>query len=444
MPSSKRIQLLLIFLLSIALISGPATRRSKAQAGLYSIVEIGTLGGNFSKAMSITNNGKVVGQTTTSPSSSSTVPFIWIGGSMTNITNFGGTNGIANAAAEIGYVVGAADGINSTNSFIWSDIFGKKDLGSLGGLSSFAFDINNAFQIVGQTELTGPGVLTDRAFVWDNVNLIRAIPTLGGNSNAAYGINSSGQIVGHSITTSGVTHAFILSQGVLTDLGTLGGTQSIAHKVNDSGHVVGYSTLTSGSINPPFHAFVWTANGGMTDLGALAGNRSIAYDINNAGEIVGSSEVAPGVTHAFIHSPLSGMLDLNNALVGSGWTLQEARGINDRGQIVGFGINPSGFTRGFLLTPMQDEIPGGEPPPCGGATANPIVLPPQTPMPEENLKPNKRSKNPPLRISQRAIWSETPPDTPTATSGKRPRLILPAAKLRFSRKFLTESAENDR
>jgi probable HAF family extracellular repeat protein len=391
----KKIQLPFLIVLSLAVISLPTSQRSAAQVATYTVIDLGTLGGSESKAFGISNSGTIVGNSINALGFR--VPFVWKAGVMNGtIGTFGGNNGTSDAVNEIGYVVGAADNATTPSPFIWSDIFGKKDLGSLGGASA-AYDINNANQIVGQSDIAAGGNLINRAFVWDVLNGIRQIATLGGSSNAAFGINDAGQIVGYSITTSGVAHAFLLSGGNLTDLGTLGGTLSIAHKINHSGQVVGYSTLSSGTLNPPYHAFIWSPGGPMTDLGALAGNRSIAYDINNLGQVVGMSEIAAGVPRAFLHSQLGGLVDLNQLAVGSGWTLLEARGINDKGQIVGFGINPAGFTHAFLLLPLIDDIPGGEPPPCAILPNNPIVLPEPTPLPKSNPKRNPQMRLPRVR-----------------------------------------------
>ncbi len=377
MRDFRNLRCAFVCLLAIALLLVTLPPPIAAQDVTYTITDLGPLAGSESKAYGLNRTGRVVGESSTSGGAGFRNPVVWNNGVVGDIATFGGVAGSAFAVNDIGYAVGGADNSSTqTHAFIWSDIFGKKDLGTLGGSTSIATDINNANQVVGQSEFGGPGSLLNRGYVWDNTNGSVLIPTLGGSSNAARGINDSGHIVGYSDTASGEQHGFFLAAGVNHDIPTLGGTLSIANEVNNNGQVVGYSTLVSGTLNPPYHAFVWLPGTTPTDIGTLTGGtKSIAYDINDSGEIVGAAEIAPGVSRAFVWNATSGMRNLNDLAPGSGWTLQEARGINAKGQIVGFGLNPSGFTHGFLATLNIDEIPGGEPPPCFVQPSTPIIMP---------------------------------------------------------------------
>ena len=178
---------------------------------------------------------------------------------------------------------------------------------------------------------------TDHAFVYSN-GTMTDLSTPIGVPGIATAINDSGQIVGFSELTSdpdGPTHAFNFTTD--TDMGTLGGNGSHAFGINASGQVVGDSYTANGT----WHPFLY-ANGHITDLGTLGGVwvDGGAGGINTGGQIVGYMEnPITGAEHAFLYSN-GQMIDLNSLISPtSGWTLQAAGSINDSGQIVGQGIS---------------------------------------------------------------------------------------------------------
>jgi probable HAF family extracellular repeat protein len=126
-----------------------------------------------------------------------------------------------------------------------------------------------------------------------------AIGALSGASGStiATSVNAVGQIAGSSPVATGDQHAFLYSNGVMTDLGTLGGTASVAYGLNASGQVVGASSTAAGAQ----HAFLYS-NGVMTDLGTLGGTGSVAYGINAAGEIAGTLTTAAGNPEGFSYA----------------------------------------------------------------------------------------------------------------------------------------------
>src|SRR5213080_1236416 len=101
-----------------------------------------------------------------------------------------------------------------------------------------------------------------RAFLWSNGSM-SDIGTLGGDAAEAWDINDAGQIVGDS-EAFGLSHAFLWQDGTMTDLGTLGGIRGLsgAYGINEAGQVVGYSYTQSYGME---HAFLWQ-DGVMTDL----------------------------------------------------------------------------------------------------------------------------------------------------------------------------------
>jgi probable HAF family extracellular repeat protein len=131
--------------------------------------------------------------------------------------------------------------------------------------------------------------------------------TLGGATSIAHDVNDRTEVVGFAETTAGQPHAFLwtASDG-MRDLGTLGASASMALALNNRTAIVGGSG----------RAFLWTEQLGAVDLGTLGGRTSCASDINDAGCIVGVSQTggtdARGlpVTRAFLRTPDGRMLDL--------------------------------------------------------------------------------------------------------------------------------------
>jgi probable HAF family extracellular repeat protein len=162
-------------------------------------------------------------------------------------------------------------------------------------------------------------------------------------------INDAGQVVGRS-SPSGNTiyHAFLHSDGTMTDLGTLGGTSSTANAINGVAQIVGASQIVGDSA---YRAFLYQ-NGTMTNLGTLGGN-SYATGINANGQIVGYSEVQGQVPRAFLYQ--GGVMRELLSLIDpqSGWTALRTAAINDKGQIVGVG-DIGGHQHAYLLTVVPE------------------------------------------------------------------------------------------
>jgi probable HAF family extracellular repeat protein len=133
----------------------------------------------------------------------------------------------------------------------------------------------------------------------------------------------------------------------MTDLGTFGGNPSAAWAINDLGQVVGSSNIpTELHVR---HAFIYS-NGVLTDLDARIGaGGSIGNDINNRGQIVGFS----GGLGAFVlrgddAESLNALLDH-----ATGWQISDVSAINDQGQIAATGVL-DGTSYAVLLTPVPE------------------------------------------------------------------------------------------
>jgi len=173
------------------------------------------------------------------------------------------------------------------------------------------------------------------AVLWRRGRLID-LGTLGGRSSAATDVNNRGEIVGWSLVTADQLHAFVWKRGRMLDLGTLGGPTSYATAINDRGDVVGYSSLPGGAF--VVHAFLWRG-GRMTDLGTLNGGYSEALGIDNAGVVVGLSSVdgMNAVPVRFAHGRALALSSRYGSAVA----------VNQRGQIAG---TWSGGYGAFLLS----------------------------------------------------------------------------------------------
>ena len=321
------------------------TGRSALGEILYTVTDLGTLGGSNSYATGINNSGQVVGYADTS--SGSTHAFLYSNGTMADLGTLSGASssyglGTNNNGQVVGYTY-AANG--SYRAFLYSNGT-MADLGTLpGGSWSWATGINDNGQVVGWATPSS-GTLTEHAFLYSNGKMAD-LGTLGGLQSQAYGINNNGQVVGAVTPSSGDAYAFLYSSsnGTVIYPGTLPGySGSAALAINAGGQVAGFAWPPPTDPNSPEVAFLYS-NGKMTAL--CDGD---ARGINDSGQVVGYG----GNGHAFLYSNGT-CADLNSLVSASSWTLEGALAINDSGQIVGDAYNhTTGQEQAVLLTPVPE------------------------------------------------------------------------------------------
>src|SRR5215207_7854319 len=224
----RKWQLAFVCLLALGLLPFAPAPRGTAQAPGYTITDLGTLGGEQSRAFGLDECGRVVGASQAAAGASADfLPFNWSNGVMTDLGTLGGSAGTAAAVNQSGTVVGSSlTAGGSQHPFIRPAAGSMQDLGTLGGPSAEAHDINASGQVVGVSEENGG--IQDRAFVWQSGVGMQGLTATWGTPIRAFGINDAGQVAGTANHNTAGTHAFVTIGGDPKDLGTLGGAVSIA------------------------------------------------------------------------------------------------------------------------------------------------------------------------------------------------------------------------
>lgn len=324
-----------------------------AQRVSYTVLDLGTLGGNRSSASGLNNRGQVVGHSETSDGSIHA--FLYDGGTMVDLGTLGGKESYAYRINDAGVIVGRAENeAGLYRAFLTRSGISMVDIGLLDSSLqmqefSTALGINMRGHVVGYRHQPGDHMTAhNRVFRFVD-NRAEDLGTFGGEDGVVTAINDAGQMAGSFGNDPHADYAdrqaFVTSvAGVGVPLGTLGGRISVALDLNEAGQVVGNSQRPDGE----FHGFVYRSNA-LVDIGTLPrGRQSFAYGINRGGHVVGAAESA-GMLRAVVYR--DGVLtDLNTYIPATaGWLLMEARGINDSGQIVGTGVI-DGQQHAFLLS----------------------------------------------------------------------------------------------
>lgn len=264
--------------------------------------------------------------------------------------------GMGTAINNLGQVAGYMATGSGIHAFLRSQAGVVTDLGTLGGLHSWAYGMSDAGHVVGVSNLADG---SSHAFLWTAADGMIDLGTLGGTGSVANAVNSSGQVAGWAATSDNRQRAFVWTMsGGMVDLGLLAPgpafqTFSTAEDINDSGLVVGVSHAPTGNPASPVttRAFVWTAGSGMTPISTGANGERVAA-VNNVGQVIGSTS-GSGPDELFMWSVSTGVVQLSRGdYQGSGFfETRSARvdDINNQGLIVGIGTIR--YDRGFPPPP---------------------------------------------------------------------------------------------
>ena len=217
-----------------------------------------------------------------------------------------------------------------------------------GGTKTFARGINNQGAIVGAYRITPPR----HALLIKDGNYVPLAPNsvLGGqNFSEAFKINDRGDVVGDY--DDGVTHGFVLSNGVLTTLDFPGADQTIAFAINNSRVVVGEWDLLDSLGNVlSAHGFIWK-DGTFSEVNVPGAADTSLIGINDEGASVGvwDTGIISSIGHAFLYS--NGEFTTFDV---PSTTYTQANDLNDKGEIVGVYIDANNAFHGFLK--VQDSF----------------------------------------------------------------------------------------
>jgi probable HAF family extracellular repeat protein len=310
------------------------------------MTDLDTLDSLSSAAVAINDRGQVVGGSVSAWGEEGH-PFVWEHGRMRLLGVRGGAADINNRGQILST---QGTDASETASFLWTG--GTiQDLGNFGFTVNDAVDLNDRGEVVGRSSSL---TTSYQGYLWRNGRLRNLAPLPVGHwiDVSPSRINNRGQVAGTRTDLNGTTRAFRWQDGVWTDIGPAG-QRSSAVALNQHGDVGGTSRTDAGT-----RGFVFR-NGRLTLLPELPGPAGVqnVVDINNHGQVIGDSTVLPPGESSGIHTNVLWQHGRAIALPGLGYQGPEAPGdsstgvvdINDRGQIVAHSRTPAGDVHAIMM-----------------------------------------------------------------------------------------------
>jgi probable HAF family extracellular repeat protein len=338
------------------LITGVRGRADITALPAYTIIDLGTLGGDVGEAFAVNDNGIVVG---TSDLASGYGHGFRYDGTLP-IQDLGKLVGEGSDASDVnasGVIVGTGNPGLGTRIVAWNG--GPASVPApFAAINSRGLAINDGNTVAGNISL--PPLFRPQAILHtlgqpSFTNIGALLASLGGTRSVANDVNESNVAVGwvvlQDFSIPGRGFRFVPPDQVEL-LPTFGIYDDTPRAINESGQIVGQCGVAPGLT----HACIWSG-GSITDINPFAAEHSGANGINDKGEIVGAFLPVVGGSSVFAFLRTGGQtIDLNTLIApGSGWQLQIANGINEHSQIVGRGLH-NGLLHAFLLTPTT--MPG--------------------------------------------------------------------------------------
>ena len=262
-----------------------------------------------------------------------------------DLGTLGGAYSAAISINDVGQIVGFSSYVASRtvngldHPVLWESSGLIRDLLPTGYSMGRALDINESGQVVGWAVKSSNNYIVP--FVWTSATGFRELATLAGvNNSGAWAINDAGVIAGYSGASS-----VIWENGVLRVIHTVAGQWGGATDINNAGEVVGNFSPKEGS--GPYQSYIWRASSGAQLLPALNGTIGSVTGINDNGTIVGTGPL-PGDTTNYAYIIEGGVVRRLSSPALRGTVV---RGISESGYVLG--TDAAG--RGIMWTPAGVE-----------------------------------------------------------------------------------------